>query len=78
MTPGPLAGVPYGVKDLYDVEGIPTAAGSLIGAAGPAATRDAVLISRLRAAGAVLIGIQIMDEYAYGFTTEISHYGSVH
>ena len=76
--PGPLAGAPYGVKDLFDVTGLPTAAGSKIGAEGPPATADAVLVSRLRAAGAVLLGVQTMDEYAYGFTTENAHYGDVH
>jgi AtzE family amidohydrolase len=75
--PGPLAGVPYGVKDLFDVAGLPTAAGSKIGAEGPAAGRDAVLVQRLKAAGAVLLGVQNMDEYAYGFTTENAHYGAV-
>jgi AtzE family amidohydrolase len=75
--PGSLAGVPYGVKDLFDVAGLPTAAGSKIGAEGPAASRDAVLVARLQAAGAVLFGVQIMDEYAYGFTTENAHYGAV-
>jgi AtzE family amidohydrolase len=75
--PGPLAGVPYGVKDLFDVAGVPTAAGSKIGAEGPPAARDAVLIQRLTAAGAVLFGLQVMDEYAYGFTTENAHYGAV-
>jgi AtzE family amidohydrolase len=76
--PGPLAGVPYGVKDLFDVAGLPTAAGSKIGAEGPPALRDAVLVARLQAAGAVLFGVQVMDEYAYGFTTENIHYGAVH
>ena len=76
--PGPLAGVPYGVKDLFDVTGIPTAAGSKIGAERAPATADAVLVARLRAAGAVLLGVQTMDEYAYGFTTENAHYGPVH
>jgi AtzE family amidohydrolase len=75
--PGPLAGVPYGVKDLFDVAGLPTAAGSKINLALPPAARDAVLIERLRAAGAVLLGVQVMDEYAYGFTTENAHFGPV-
>ena len=75
--PGPLAGVPYGVKDLFDVEGLPTAAGSKIGLENAPARRDAVLVRRLRAAGAVLIGVQVMDEYAYGFTTENVHFGDV-
>jgi AtzE family amidohydrolase len=75
--PGPLAGVPYGVKDLFDVAGLPTAAGSRISAEDPPAARDAVLVSRLRAAGAVLFGVQVMDEYAFGFTSENAHYGAV-
>jgi len=74
--PGPLAGAPYGVKDLYDIERLATAAGSKIGAEGPPAARDAVLIERLTAAGAVLFGVQVMDEYAYGFTTQNAHYGA--
>jgi len=77
VDPGPLAGVPYGLKDLFDVEGLPTAAGSKIGVEGPPATRDAVLAARMRAAGAVLLGVQVMDEYAYGFTTQNAHFGTV-
>ena len=76
--PGPLAGVPFGVKDLFDVAGLATVAGSKIGAENPAALRDAVLVRRLSAAGAVLLGVQVMDEYAYGFTTQNAHYGAVH
>lgn len=74
--PGALAGVPFGVKDLFDVEGLPTAAGSKIGLDRPPAARDALLVERLRAAGAVLLGVQVMDEYAYGFTTENAHHGA--
>ncbi|HEY3696231.1 AtzE family amidohydrolase [Phenylobacterium sp.] len=75
--PGPLAGVPYGVKDLFDVAGLATAAGSKIGLERAPAGADAVLVARLRAAGAVLLGVQTMDEYAYGFTTENAHFGAV-
>ena len=75
--PGLLAGVPYGVKDLFDVAGLPTVAGSKIGLERPPASADAVLVARLKAAGAVLLGVQVMDEYAYGFTTENAHHGSV-
>jgi AtzE family amidohydrolase len=74
--PGPLAGVPFAVKNLYDVQGVVTLAGSVIEASRPAAGEDAPLISRLEAAGAVLLGALNMDEYAYGFTTENSHYGA--
>jgi 1-carboxybiuret hydrolase len=75
VDPGLLAGVPYGVKDLFDIAGRTTLAGSAINAADPPADADAVLVQRLTAAGAVLLGIQNMDEYAYGFTTENAHYG---
>jgi AtzE family amidohydrolase len=70
-----LAGVPYAVKNLFDVRGLPTLAGSRINRDRAPAAHDAVLVSRLRAAGAVLVGAQNMDEYAYGFTTENTHYG---
>ncbi|HEY0341954.1 MAG TPA: AtzE family amidohydrolase, partial [Steroidobacteraceae bacterium] len=73
--PGPLAGVPVGVKDLYDVAGVVTLAGSKILAERDAAATDAVLVRRLKDAGAVLLGCQNMDEFAYGFTTENTHYG---
>ena len=73
--PGPLAGMPYAVKNLFDVAGLPTLAGSKINAGAPPAAVDAVLVQRLRAAGAVLTGTLNMDEYAYGFTTENDHYG---
>ena len=76
--PGPLAGVPVGVKDLFDVEGVVTLAGSKILADNPPAGTDAVLVRRLRRAGAILIGCQTMDEFAYGFTTENAHYGATH
>ena len=74
---GPLAGVPFAVKDLFDVAGITTLAGSKINRERPPATRDAVAVAALRRAGAVLMGALNMDEYAYGFTTENSHYGPV-
>ncbi|MDB5687485.1 MAG: Aspartyl-tRNA(Asn)/glutamyl-tRNA(Gln) amidotransferase subunit, partial [Rhizorhabdus sp.] len=76
--PGPLAGVPFGVKDNYDVAGRVTTAGSIINCDHSAAIADAVLLQRLSAAGAVLVGTQNMDEYAYGFTTENAHYGATH
>ena len=73
--PGPLAGVPFGAKNLFDVAGLATLAGSKINAGHPPATRDAAAVARLRAAGAVLVGALNMDEYAYGFSTENTHYG---
>ncbi len=72
---GALAGVPFAVKNLFDVAGLPTRAGSAINRERPAARRDAVLIARLEAAGAILIGALNMGEYAYDFTGENSHDG---
>ncbi|HEY9906385.1 MAG TPA: AtzE family amidohydrolase [Thermosynechococcaceae cyanobacterium] len=76
--PGVLAGVPFAVKDLFDIAGITTLAGSKINADRPAALQDATLITRLKQSGAVLLGGLNMDEYAYGFVTENSHYGDTH
>ena len=70
---GPLAGVPFAVKNLFDVAGLPTLAGSKINREHPAATRDATLIERLEVAGAVLVGALNMGEYAYDFTGENVH-----
>lgn len=73
----PLKGVPFAVKNLFDIEGLTTLAGSKIERDAAPASRDSVLIRRLEAAGAVLVGALNMDEYAYGFTTENTHYGAV-
>lgn len=73
---GPLAGVPYAVKNLYDIEGLVTRAGSKINRDNPPAQADACLVRRLDAAGAVLVGALDMDEYAYGFTGENIHDGN--
>lgn len=73
----PLLGVPFAVKNLFDIEGVTTVAGSRINRDNPPATADAQLVQRLEAAGAVLVGALNMDEYAYGFTTENSHDGPV-
>ena len=70
-----LAGVPFAVKNLFDVAGVSTLAGSKIERDAPPARRDAVLVRRLEAEGAVLVAALNMDEYAYGFTTENSHAG---
>ena len=72
---GPLAGVPFAVKNLFDVEGLPTVAGSKINRAHAPAKRDQPLIARLEAAGAVLVGALNMGEYAYDFTGENVHDG---
>jgi aspartyl-tRNA(Asn)/glutamyl-tRNA(Gln) amidotransferase subunit A len=72
---GPLAGVPFAVKNLFDIAGIATVAGSKINRAHAPANRDAELIERLEAAGAVLVGALNMGEYAYDFTGENLHDG---
>jgi len=72
---GPLAGVPFAVKNLFDIAGEVTLAGSRVNRGDRPASADAVLVQRLQAAGAVLVGSLNMDEYAYGFTTENTHYG---
>ena len=72
---GPLAGVPFAVKNLFDVAGIATLAGSKINRDRPPAGADATLIARLEAAGAILVGALNMGEYAYDFTGENVHDG---
>ncbi|MCS3731772.1 AtzE family amidohydrolase [Bradyrhizobium betae] len=72
---GPLAGVPFAVKNLFDVAGLPTRAGSKINRDRAPAERDATLIERMEAAGAVLVGALNMGEYAYDFTGENIHDG---
>lgn len=74
----PLAGAPYAVKNLFDLDGVVTTAGSKIERERPAAAADAFLVRRLQAAGAVCVGALNMDEYAYGFTTENAHDGNCH
>lgn len=71
---GPLAGVPVGIKDLVDVAGTVTTAGSHRRFHHSAAS-DATLIARLRQAGAVLIGKTNLHEFAYGVTNLNAHYG---
>jgi len=73
--PGALAGVPFAVKNLFDVTGLPTLAGSKINRERRPAAVDATLIRRLEAAGAILVGALNMGEYAYDFTGENAHDG---
>jgi AtzE family amidohydrolase len=73
--PGPLAGVPFAAKNLFDMTGIPTVAGSKINRDRAPAVADATLIARLEDSGAVLLGALNMGEYAYDFTGENAHDG---
>jgi aspartyl-tRNA(Asn)/glutamyl-tRNA(Gln) amidotransferase subunit A len=76
--PGPLAGVPYAVKNLFDLAGVVTVAGSRINRTNPPAVEDATCVERLRRAGAVCLGALNMGEYAYDFITDNAHDGSTH
>ncbi len=77
-NPGSLAGVPFAVKNLFDVAGVTTLAGAKINVKNPPATQDATAVAKLKKAGAILVGTLNMDEYAYGFVTENFHYGATH
>ncbi len=70
-----LAGVVYSVKNLFDVQSQVTLAGAKIRLNDKPADKDAYLVDRLKGAGAVLTGMLNMDAYAYGFTTENTHFG---
>jgi AtzE family amidohydrolase len=74
---GALCGVPYAVKNSFDVRGFRTLAGSRINAKLPPAARDATAVERMCQAGAILLGTLNMEEHAYGFTSENAHYGAV-
>ncbi len=73
---GPLHGIPISIKDLIDIEGQPTTAASKV-RAGHVAAADAPVITRLKEAGAVLIGKTNLHEFALGTTSEESAYGAV-
>jgi Asp-tRNA(Asn)/Glu-tRNA(Gln) amidotransferase A subunit family amidase len=73
----PLFGVPYVAKSLFNVKDVPTLAGGPDLDRVPCATADAELICQLTAAGAVLVGVAHMDEYAYGFLGHNAHHGRV-
>jgi 1-carboxybiuret hydrolase len=72
---GPLAGAPFGVKNLFDIAGLSTHAGSKINREREPAAADSPLIEKLEAAGAILVGALNMGEYAYDFTGENAHDG---
>lgn len=72
----PLAGVPFAAKNLFDIEGIATLAGSRVLRDAPAAACDAALVTRLAGQGAIMIGALNMDEFAYGFATINARHGT--
>ncbi len=73
---GPLHGIPVAVKDLFDMRGMATTAGSKV-LPGEAAKRDSAVVESLRAAGAVLLGKLNLHELAYGITSANPHFGAV-
>jgi aspartyl-tRNA(Asn)/glutamyl-tRNA(Gln) amidotransferase subunit A len=71
-----IDGLPISIKDLFDEAGVVTRAGSIVLKSAPAATADAPVIARLRAAGAVIVGRTNMTEFAYGANGMNAHYGT--
>ncbi len=71
---GLLHGIPISIKDIIDLDGVPTTAASAV-RQGHRATSDATVIARLRAAGAIFIGKCNLHEFAYGTTGEDSAFG---
>ena len=76
VPPRPLEGLPISVKDLFDVKGAVTTAGSKVLASEPPAEADAPVVARLRAAGAVIVGRTNMTEFAYSGLGINPHYGT--
>ena len=76
LVPGPLAGIPMSIKNLCDVAGETTLAGSRALDDAPPATRDAPVVARLRAAGAVIVGSTNMSEFAFSGVGFNPHYGT--
>src|SRR5580692_5189441 len=75
-APSPYAGIPISIKDLFDITGQVTRAGSTVLANRPAATQDATSVARLRRAGFVLIGRTNMSEFAFSGLGMNPHYGT--
>ncbi|MDA1100492.1 MAG: amidase [Proteobacteria bacterium] len=76
LVPSPLAGIPVSIKDLCDVAGEVTLAGSIVRRDAAPATQDAPVLARLRAAGAIIIGRTNMVEFAMGTPGTNAHYGT--
>ncbi len=75
---GPLAGLPVSVKDLFDIAGRTTLAGSVQRRGAAPATADALAVQRLRAAGAAVVGLTNMSEFAFSGVGLNPHYGTPH
>lgn len=75
IVPSPLAGIPVSIKDVCNVAGMTTLAGSSTRAEEAPALRDAIVVARLRAAGAVIVGTTNMTEFAMGGLGLNPHFG---
>ncbi len=75
-VPSPMAGIPFSIKDLCDVAGEITLAGSIVRQDAEPAARDAPVVARLRAAGAIIMGRTNMVEFAMGALGTNAHYGT--
>jgi len=76
ITAGPLAGIPVSVKDLFDIEGEVTRAGSKVLSLESPASRDSEVVRRLRASGAIIVGRTNMTEFAYDGVGVNPHFGT--
>ena len=72
---GPLHGIPIAIKDLVDVAGMPTTSGSAV--PGRTAAKDALVVRRLRSAGAIIVGKTNLHEFAFGTTSDETAFGPV-
>ncbi len=72
----PLSGLAFSVKDLFDIDGQPTPAGSVVLAHAPSAKADAVAVARLRAAGGALLARTNMTEFAFSGVGINPHHGT--
>ncbi|MBT3334664.1 MAG: amidase, partial [Rhodospirillaceae bacterium] len=76
IVPSPLAGIPVSIKDLCDVAGEVTLAGSIVRRGEEPAVQDAPVVANLRAAGAIIVGRTNMVEFAMGAPGSNAHYGT--
>jgi len=76
VDPGPLVGMPISIKDLFDVAGETTRAGSIVRRDAAPAAADAAIVRRLKGAGAILVGRTNMTEFAYSGIGINPHYGT--
>tara|TARA_B100001027_G_scaffold77343_1_gene52841 strand:- start:2156 stop:3400 length:1245 start_codon:yes stop_codon:yes gene_type:complete len=75
-TDGPLMGVPYAVKDLFDVCGFPSRNSSVLPEFNACATKNSAIIERMSQLGATCVAKTQMNEFAYGLTGENPHFGN--